>query len=71
MVANGRDLLDAPFELRPNTSVSDVVVTFTDRPSELTGALQNASGIPTSGYFIVAFSRSQSRATLDKSARKT
>jgi hypothetical protein len=56
MVANTRDLLDAPFELSPGEILSDVVVTFTDRPAELTGALQNSSGTPTSDYFIVVFS---------------
>jgi hypothetical protein len=56
VMSGGRDLLDAPFELQMGAGLSDVVVTFTDHPSELTGTLQGATGTPTSDYFIVAFS---------------
>lgn len=56
IVHNARDLLDAPFELAPGEILSDVVVTFTDRPAELTGALQNSSGTPTADYFILVCS---------------
>jgi hypothetical protein len=56
IVSGSRDVLDAPFELRLGDSLADVVVTFTDHPSELTGTLQAATGTPTSDYFIVAFS---------------
>jgi hypothetical protein len=55
IVRNGRDLLDMPFELAAGEILSDVVVTFTDRPAELTGAVQNASGGPGSDYFVVVF----------------
>lgn len=56
MVSGGRDLLDAPFEIAPGETVPDVIVSFADHPSALTGALQNSSGTPTSDYFIVVFS---------------
>ena len=56
IVRNARDLLDAPFELAAGEILSDVVVTFTNRPAELTGTLQNSSGTPTADYFIVVFS---------------
>lgn len=59
IIANGRDLLDAPFELQPNESIVDAVVTFTANPSDLSGTLQNASGVPTSDYFIVVFTPDQ------------
>jgi hypothetical protein len=55
VVRNGRDLLDMPFELAAGEILSDVVVTFTDRPAELTGAFQNSSGGLTSDYFVVVF----------------
>ena len=56
IVANQRDLLDAPFALAPGETLSDLVVTFTNSPSELTGALQNSAGTTTTDYFIVVFS---------------
>jgi hypothetical protein len=54
--AGGRDLLDAPFELKPGDRVEDLVVTFTTHPSELAGHLQTAVGAPATDYFIVVFS---------------
>jgi hypothetical protein len=59
IVANSRDLLDAPFELAPGETLSDVVATFTNRPAELTGLLQSSSGIPAPDYFIVVYSTEQ------------
>jgi len=56
VVAGGRDLLDAPLELQPGERLSDVVVTFTNTPTLVSGVLQNTSGAPTSDYFIVIFS---------------
>ena len=54
-IAAGRDTLDVPIEIRPQQHVQDVVVTFTDRPSEISGVLQDAQGNPTSGYQIIIF----------------
>lgn len=56
IVSKGRELLDAPFELVAGDVASDVVVTFTDRPAEISGTFQNASGTPTPDYFIVLYS---------------
>jgi hypothetical protein len=56
IVRNARDLLDAPFELAAGEILSDVVVTFTNRPAELAGTLQNSSGTPTADYFILVYS---------------
>jgi hypothetical protein len=56
IVRDARDLLDAAFELAPGDILSDVLVTFTDRPTELTGALLNLSGIPSADYFILVYS---------------
>ena len=55
VVVGGRDLLDAPLTLAPGQSLTDVVATFTDHPSTLTGTLQLPSGLATSDYFIVVF----------------
>jgi hypothetical protein len=54
-LADGRDVLDAPLEIKPTDSVKDLVVTFTDRPTQLTGVLQDTTGRPASDYFIVVF----------------
>jgi hypothetical protein len=47
------DTLDAPFTVR--TDVGGAVITFTDRPTELTGSLLDTSGKPALEYFIVVF----------------
>ena len=52
-VFSGRDALDTPLELRQ--SVSDALLTFTDRPAELSGLLQDPSGRPAPDYYIVVF----------------
>jgi hypothetical protein len=51
-----RDLLDFPLEITTNsTDVSDVVLTFSDRHSELSGTLETAGGQPASEYTIVVY----------------
>jgi len=55
-VSNGRDLLDAPFDLKPGDRISDLVVTMTDRPSGLSGKLVGPAGAVTSDYFVIVFS---------------
>ena len=54
-VVDGVDSLDVPFEVKPGRSVEGAVVTFTDHPTELSGDLQAATGVPTSEYFIIVF----------------
>ena len=52
----GRDLLDVPLEMTANSAdVRDVVLTFTDRPTELSGTLQTTAGTPAAEYFILVF----------------
>jgi hypothetical protein len=52
IVIDGRDILDAPLELRQSTD--DAVVTFADQASEISGAVRDASGAA-SDVFVVAF----------------
>jgi hypothetical protein len=52
---NGADSLDVPFIVAPGRSIDDVVVVFTDHPTELSGTLQAATNAPTADYFIVVF----------------
>ena len=52
----GREMLDAPLEIRAGENVSDLVLHFTDKPSELAGRLQTSSGQPATSYSIIVFS---------------
>lgn len=55
MMVGGRDVTDVPFEVGAG-GASDVVMTFTDQATELTGRLIDAAGQPAPGYYIVVFS---------------
>jgi hypothetical protein len=50
----GRDLLDGAFEAGPGTDLRDVVVTFSDARTEISGTLQTDAGQLTTAYDIVA-----------------
>jgi len=56
---NGSDALDAPFEVRPDQPLDGLVVTYTDRPTELSGSLQAANGTPAPDFTIVVFAVDQ------------
>jgi hypothetical protein len=52
----GRDLLDLPLALDGSLpGADDVVITFSDRRSELTGTLVTATGQPASEFTVIAF----------------
>ena len=53
-IVDGREVLDAPYELRQ--SVQDAVLTFRDQVGELSGTLQDPAGRPAPDYYIVVFS---------------
>jgi uncharacterized protein (DUF2141 family) len=57
-VAGGIDLLDAPFEVALGSDYRDVVVTLSDRRTELSGMLQTPTGQPAPEYFIIVFPES-------------
>jgi uncharacterized protein (DUF2141 family) len=52
-VVSGRDVLDSPFDLRQ--SVDGAVVTFSDRPGELSGVVRDNAGRPISAYTVILF----------------
>jgi uncharacterized protein (DUF2141 family) len=54
-MSEGRDLLDSPFDMTSGADMTGVVLTFSDQHTELTGTLQNAGGLPTTDYFVIAF----------------
>ena len=54
IVAGDRDLLDAPLDIRQ--SLSDVVITFADRASDLSGSVTDAQSKPSRDGWVIAFS---------------
>ena len=56
-VVEGRDSQDYPVAIAAGQDLTGAVITFTDRPSEIRGALLDAAGQPARGYVILAFSK--------------
>lgn len=56
----GRETLDSGLEVKPGETVGDAVLTFTDRPTTLSGTLFDASGRSASDYFIILYSADKS-----------
>jgi hypothetical protein len=54
-VANGRDTADEGLDVRAGEEGPSVTITLTDRPSEISGTLQDATGRPAPDYFIIVF----------------
>jgi hypothetical protein len=54
IVVNGRDILDAPLDIRQGTD--DAVATFTDQVSEMSGTVKDAQGSAATDLFVVLFS---------------
>jgi hypothetical protein len=52
----GKDIIDAPFEIHANDTNTDIVVTFSSSQSELTGVGSDRSGQPVSQYYLLVFS---------------
>jgi len=52
-MVNGRDVLDTPIDLRQ--SVDGAVVTFSDRPAELSGIVRDGSGKPSATGTVILF----------------
>ncbi|MGE5836431.1 MAG: carboxypeptidase regulatory-like domain-containing protein [Acidobacteriota bacterium] len=53
VTANGRDVTDQPLEIRPREEPPEIVITFTDKVTEITGTLLDPAGRPTSGLSII------------------
>jgi hypothetical protein len=54
-LCGGRNWLDEPIELKAGETVSDVVVTLTDRATEITGTLFDQLGRPAPEYAVVVY----------------
>jgi hypothetical protein len=48
-------MLDMPMDVRAQQDVSDLVVTFTDRVTELSGSLVDGLGRPAPEYYVIVF----------------
>jgi hypothetical protein len=57
---NGRDLLDGTLEVKPDENVQGLVLTYTDRSTELSGSLVDAAGKPASGYVVLVITTDRS-----------
>jgi hypothetical protein len=54
-MVGGRDSLDFPLVISPGGNVTDAIITFADKSTELAGTLQDATGTATSDYSIIVF----------------
>ncbi len=54
-LVRGRDGVDLPFEVRPNESLSGIIVTLTDRATEIKGTVLDAAGRRLTGHHVVLF----------------
>lgn len=64
VMANGRDIADATLDMRSGVDVSNVVVTFTDRPAEISGTVVDGAGRVTPNFPIIVFSTDRAYWTL-------
>ena len=53
---DGRDVTDAPFELRPAQTVANVALVFTDQQSEINGKVTDQQDVPSPDFTVLAFS---------------
>ena len=52
---DGADITDMPYEFKPGNNVTGLVITLTDRLSEITGSVRDGRGQPVADYVLVAF----------------
>jgi hypothetical protein len=55
VVVNGRDYMRIPFDVSGTQDVSDVTLTFTDKPTTLTGSVRTAQGSTAASAFVLLF----------------
>jgi protocatechuate 3,4-dioxygenase beta subunit len=58
-ILDGQDTLDFPIEVKPNQSITNGVITFTDRQTELSGVITNEQAQPTPDYTIIVYPSDQ------------
>ncbi|HKY21273.1 MAG TPA: carboxypeptidase-like regulatory domain-containing protein [Vicinamibacterales bacterium] len=55
MSLDGVDITDAPFDFKPGMSVTGLVITLTDRVTEITGSVRDSRGQAVADYVLVLF----------------
>jgi hypothetical protein len=55
VVVGTRDMTDVPLDLRAGQNLSNVVVTFTDKISQISGTITDTLGTPLTEYTVLAF----------------
>jgi sarcosine oxidase gamma subunit len=55
VVVNGLDVADLPIQIKPGEDVTDVMLTLTDQPTEVSGTVLDNLNRPTAGFPIVVF----------------
>jgi hypothetical protein len=55
VTAGGQNVTDAPLEIRPREEPPEIVITFTDKVTEISGTLFDAAGRPNSDLSIIMF----------------
>src|SRR5688500_3749851 len=55
-IIDGQDTLDIPVEVKPGGALGSAVITFTDRQSQLSGAITNQRGEPAPSYTLILYS---------------
>ena len=59
VMADGKDTLDFPLEVKPGENLSNVNVEFTDKFTDLKGTIQSQNGQPTSDFTVIIFAADQ------------
>jgi len=54
-VINGQETLDAPISIRAGDQLREVVITLSDHPARLSGAVQNAAGGAPNEFTVILF----------------
>jgi len=55
VLANGRETIDTPLDVRSGRSIDNVTVLFTDRLTEVNGTVTDDRGTPITDYTVLAF----------------
>jgi hypothetical protein len=56
---DGADITDTAYDFKPGATMTGLVITLTDRLTELTGSVRDARGQPVADYVLVAFPEDQ------------
>jgi hypothetical protein len=57
----GADITDAPFDFKAGADLTGMIVTLTDRVTEISGAVNDSRGLPATDYVLVVFSEDARR----------